>query len=439
MNLTIVVCGWHFKTSKLYRQLVDEVTLYNSQVIPTSQLSTMFYVASHKPISSIDATSIATITSLGWNLLHFPNEGWDWGAYQQFLLWQRQNQRILTDYYLFLHDDIHIRKHGFLAAFLERVAIGSKVIGNGTAVQKPDRVRTDYPEDVIWATLNGFPITVDSWSVVRGSCLFTIRDVAETVLLQMPIKKGKDILLANSSLRVFGGLVAQTYGPSAIDYLGHCPRTSPYLEEEYRGNQNPKPLNFHHIFAWCLDKSVIGRLFLNYLKSKRIPPPIILKGLKINLSLGEDSLPGYLNIDVRNNNLDSSQHFLDIECFPKTVSVIQLNASIITENNIDFLSLLKRSYDRLSKNGCLIIRLNSNSIFNRYTFLLTRFLSALGYPIRASEYTIKEDKHSTFFLNTHMTTNKILTLLNLVGFHKFFVQRTPALNFRKRIKIMAIK
>jgi hypothetical protein len=82
-SLCITVCGWHFKyLEEFYSAIVQEV---NEQ---DRFNDVSLYVASHKQPDAINPSFLQGISSIGWNVLYFDNEGWDWGAYQQFIRWQ---------------------------------------------------------------------------------------------------------------------------------------------------------------------------------------------------------------------------------------------------------------------------------------------------------------------------------------------------------------
>ncbi|MCD6565597.1 MAG: class I SAM-dependent methyltransferase [Bacteroidales bacterium] len=353
MELTVVICGWHFKNEKIYRTLVSEVENYNNNEAG-SKLEAKYFIASHKSQEKIEKNILSSITQLGWNVLYFKNEGWDWGAYQQFLLWQKDNSH-LTDYYLLLHDDIKIKNLGFIKVFLEKINQGAKIVGNGTAVQKSHKVRQDYPEDLVWTEMQGYPIRSSKWEVVRGSCLFITRDVAKSVLIKIPIKKGRNILFANSSLRIFGGLVADMFGQKAVAYIGDEPRTSFYIDEEYRGQDERKRVTIKEIISICLDASPVGKVIVRLLRGKRIPPVRVGTGMKINVSYGGECLPGYFNIDMNSPYAEMKKDILDVDFPAQSISTILMVHYIEHVEYDNVLILLRKMYKWLRVDGQLIL------------------------------------------------------------------------------------
>jgi len=229
-KLSIVVVGWHFKNSSIYKKLMNETELYNN-------LEVKCYIASHKKKIEIDENIIDHFARSKWKLLYFKNEGWDWGAYQQFLIWQKNNT-LFSDYYLFLHDDIEIKNSGFIKVFIEQIQNGAKVVGNGIECSSNNHWKLTHPEIISWSQANNFPIEINAWRWVRGSCFFTTRSVARDILTKMPIKKGASIRLGNWSEIIFAGLVTSKYGEKSIEYIGKSQRKSFYIEEEERGKTN---------------------------------------------------------------------------------------------------------------------------------------------------------------------------------------------------------
>lgn len=282
-TLSIVVCGWHFQNVALFAALRQEAA---SQ----TQLDARFYVASHKSAAEVDPALIRQLQSDRWQVLWFENEGWEWMAYQQFMRHQEKNGES-SDYYLFLHDDIEIRKPGYIGRCMEMVAEGVRLVGNSPSAAPETQSKVYFPEDALLIENTWGPLKVDRWKVVRGSFFFTTQEIAREILGKMPVKRGKRIELANASLRIFGALVTDRYGLESIRYLGDAPRSSEYVYEEFRGGaQARKRL-----------RDLLPRAVKRALKAIRygregpdLPPGF---GLKINLGCGNDPLPRYFNVD----------------------------------------------------------------------------------------------------------------------------------------------
>ncbi len=350
-SLCIAVCGWHFKYLEFYTSITQEV----DEQEEFSDVS--LYVASHKPPNLIAPSFLQRINSLGWNILYFDNEGWDWGAYQQFIRWH-QDTHGLSDYYLLLQDDVKVKNKGFLRAFLEKVKSGAKVVGNGTTVQKAERVAKDYPEDLIWSRNNGFPISISQWDVVRGSCLFATKAVAEHVLSVMPIKKGSDILLANSSLRIFGALVAERFGMDAIDYLGTEPRQSPFFEEEYRGNAPPNTGISRFFTASCC--ALAAKIVKRIANSKTIPFIEPGTGLKLHIGRGDEPRPGYLNIDSIHPHADILAEFPKLQ-FENEILAEIVFTHLPERDDLQLTEILADCFNWLRNDGQLIVEVSSKN------------------------------------------------------------------------------
>jgi len=285
----VVVCGWHLNNVRTYSRLAGEARRCPGLRFELS-------VACHRRPAEVGPGLRRRLAGLGWALHFFPNEGWDWGAFQQFAHRQLSGSEG-SDYYLFRHDDVAVRAFGFVEAFLARIRRGAKVVGNGDPRLHRFRMRKDYPEDVLWAERFGVRIGCDECGFVRGSCFFTTRDVVEQVLARIPIKKGKDMLLANSSLRVFGALTTDLWGIGAFDGLGNRPLSSPYLTEAERGHfVKPLRTRAKEFLYPHVNRTVVKR-FLGW---QKVPPAAPGDGLKVHLDCGDTCLRGYLNVDPRN-------------------------------------------------------------------------------------------------------------------------------------------
>lgn len=341
-KLTVVIVGWYFKNYNLYQKLIKEAALYNN-------LEVNFYIASHKQPNEIDETIKNSLKKLGWELLFFENKGWDWGAFQQFSIWQKQNKS-LTDYYLFLHDDIIIKNKGFIGTFLNKIQNGAKVGGNSFPSCFPP-IKKDWniisPEVIFWSQVKGFPINSKSWGCVRGSCFFTVKNVVENILINMPIKQGFHVGFGNWSCKIFGGLVTDKYGEKAINYIGGKEeRKSYYITEEFRGGEEKTSI-FDKI------KSLIPISIKKFIKGQKAPSPP--SGLKLNLGCGTKYLEHYLNVDVNSEYADLVKNFLDLKFEEGTISEVLI---IHVVEHIDYFKLkpfFEKIHRWLKKDGQLVI------------------------------------------------------------------------------------
>jgi SAM-dependent methyltransferase len=412
-ELTIVIVGWHFKNYNLYQDLIKEAMLYNN-------LKVNFYIASHSQPNKISESIKCNLKKMGWKLLFFENKGWDWGAFQQFTIWQKQNES-LTDYYLFLHDDIIIKNKDFVGAFLNKIQNGAKVVGNSFPSGYPP-IKKDWgiilPEVMFWSQIKGFPINSKSWGCVRGSCFFTVKDVIENILIRMPIKQGFHVGFGNWSCTIFGGLATDKYGENAIDYIGgKKERESYYITEEFRGGEE-KILIFDKI------KSLIPAFIKKIIKGQRAPSPP--NGLKLNLGCGEKYLEHYLNIDINDKYADLAKDILDLEFEKETIAVVLM---IHVVEHIDYFKinhLFEKIYYWLKKDGQLIIEFPD--------------IIKVAKHILAIKNDIKKPQNSTFGLRgiygqptKNMTMydyhkwgwskKTIVKLLQKIGFRKIYVEK----------------
>ena len=430
MKLSIVLCGWHFKNEHLYRKLRSEAESY-------SGFDVRFYIASHKSSEEIDKSILNGAIRLGWNVLCFSNEGWDWGAYQQFLIWQKDKD-ILSDFYLFLHDDIVIKKCGFIQAFHEKIQDGFVLVGNSPTVSKKEKIRSYYPEDVLWAEVNGFPIKSNEWNVVRGSCFLTTKRVAENILIKMPIKKGADINLANSSLRIFGALVTDRFGGNAIGYIGEKPRSSFYIEEEHRGN-NVMPIrkSLKSLIPPYI-KTLIKKRILGYQRVDQIKQGT---GLKLNLGCGQKCLPGYFNIDLDSPCADQTADILQLKFQENSIAEVLM---IHTIEHIDYMKVapfLERIYTWLKVDGQLILEFPD--LIKCCRLILKRKnkpeeiqqspLGALGLYGGNPKMSV-HDYHKWGWTKTTM-----VPLLKKIGFRKIYVERANFHVAKRDTRLVTIK
>jgi len=244
-KISIVVVGWHFSQPELYRIVSEERFRQH-------EFDVDLFISSHRQMEEIDPNLLARIQKLGWHILFFDNQGWDWGAYQQFVLWQKHNKGT-SDYYLFLHDDIIIKKKGFLLAFHQLlIEMNVVVVGNSNPNLYGDVMvkRSSFSNEFIgWCSDNNIAIASEAVKIIRGSCFFTTRAVAESVLSCMPIKAGGHAGFGNWSCRLFSCMVADMYGDVGATYLSSRYLRSKYIEELFR---NKKYIRHFHLFQKCL-------------------------------------------------------------------------------------------------------------------------------------------------------------------------------------------
>lgn len=428
-KLAIVVCGWHFK----YHELFSDLSKAAEEL---SGFCISLYIASHKPLTEISGEFAHYAENLGWQLLIFDNEGWDWGAYQQFLRWQEGKGEV-SDYYLFLHDDVQIKSSGFLNALMKTTHEGAQVVGNGVPVKPHIQDAHHYPEDVFWGEAHGLRVSHGPWRVVRGSCVFMTRRVADDVLLRMPIKRGEQIELANSSLRLFGALVTTTYGSSAVAYLGQRPRESCFLLEDHRAgaklslprriaNKLPSPV-----------KQVVKRLLMR----QRVAPIPFGTGLRVNLGSGKKNLLGYLNVDLHSEIADVKRDIKELEFADESVAEVLMVHTIEHMEINDIMPLFNKIYAWLRSDGQLIlefpdiIKCCRLILENRHNphLIQTSPVGAQGLYGGNPKNTI-HDLHKWGWTNT-----TIAPLLKSAGFRQVVVERAHYHMPRRDTRVVAIK
>lgn len=427
--IDIVVCGWHFQSDLIYAQILKEASQYDNYNI-------RLFIASHKIKEQIDKILLKQLEEMGWQLLFFDNIGWDWGSYQQFLKWQKDNGH-LGDYYLFMHDDLEIKKQGFISEFINEIKDGVQVVGNSVPIQKNIEIKKDYPEDILLAKVNGFDVNVDHCGVVRGSCFFITKEIAENILLKMPIKAGNDIFLANSSLRIFGGLVSDKCGLGVFSYLGDEPRKSQYINESLRGEGGIFTKQGIKSFLYPYINRDRLRRILRFTKAPKIE---LGSGLRLNLGSGNQILKNYFNIDIAAEFADQKADILEIDFEDDTIAEVQMIHVIEHLDYVKVYPFIEKIHTWLKPGGrlvlefpdlikcCRFILKNKNNAEEiRYSPCAT--LGLYGNP-RASVYNF----HKWGWAKTTM-----VPLLKKIGFKKIYIERVYFHMARRDIRIVAMK
>lgn len=425
-SLSIVVVGWHFKHLEIYRELQNEARLYNS-------LKVNFYIASHKEQNGVKGPVVNELETSGWNILYFENKGWDWGAYQQLLTWQSRNSS-LSDFYLFLHDDIKIKNKGFIGKFIEEIQNGARAVGNGLPhPQSPDKLDVSEGEEwkkiaphvFYWAKLGGFPIKSQRWKCIRGSCLFTTKEVSEKVLLRMPIKNGHHLGFGNWNLKIFAGGLKDLYGGNVVRYLGNEVQNSFYIEEETRGGAHGpglkkvlrKKVSLHTPEAL---KRVIRRV------TRGQKAPVVPMGLKLNLGCGSRYVEGYLNIDAESEIADLKTGLLDMDFEKGSICVVLM---IDPFKSVDFSEFLSKIYSWLNKDGQLSLEFSD----------ITKPAGDIPEVQNKGRFVLDKKVSSAVFQKRGWLT-KMRSLLKDAGFRTIYIERPQiSKSNRKGIRLTAIK
>jgi hypothetical protein len=436
-TLSVVIAGWHFKNPDLYRKLVEEASYYKS-------MKTRFYIASHKDRNEIEHELISSVEDLGWNILTFENKGWDWGAYQQLLIWQKNHEE-LSDYYLFLHDDVMIKKKGFLEAFIAESGDEAKVVGNSLPYRGPLEIKwtETSPHIFFWAKSKGLSLNTDEeWKCIRGSCFFTVKEIAENILMNMPVKHGLHCGFGNWSVKIFGGLVRELYGREAIRYLSQKVRKSRYIDEDYRGRSREAIVrrSIHRVKSKM--PLSVRKVVKRIKKGQKSPPSP--EGLKLNLGCGDRYREGHLNIDACSQIADINGDILDLEFDDESVSEISMVHVI---EHIDFSQvrpLLKRFFSWLRKEGLLIIEFPDVLKVARCVLQLKGDLEKLEHSpfgIRGFYGEPFPDMSIHDYHKWGWSERSLKSLLEDVGFSKTFTERPQfhGQQAKRDTRIVAIK
>ena len=225
MNHRVCICiaGWHFP-EEMFRSLA---------LVRDADL----FLVSHQPRSKIPEYVFSTISAD--HIFVEPNIGYDWGCYQQFLdrgLWRSY------DYICFLHDDIKIKRGGFIEAAQNLLDRGHSVIGNGPAFPPRPWPKThleSYAHSV-WK-----PPTADfRHDIVRGSFLATTRGALERIE-RFEVYWDRWHLtpyFGNWSLRATCGKWQALLGDRCFGFLSDTWCESDFIREQVRGQQTSRDI-----------------------------------------------------------------------------------------------------------------------------------------------------------------------------------------------------
>jgi len=216
------ITGWHFP-EEFYLQVSE---------IPDVDI----YVISHKRRREVPMYIFELIGEE--RIQFYPNLGYDWGCYQQFLisdLWRKYET------VFFMHDDIEIHDAGFVQASQELLSKHA-VIGNGVG-----------KGSVSYTSVNKHPYAYahSKWKpetfffqhyTIRGSFMATKREVLEAIgkfEVYWDIF-GIDIGFGNWSTKASCGKLEELYGSDCFGFLSDTFGSSKYITEFYRGDIKEK-------------------------------------------------------------------------------------------------------------------------------------------------------------------------------------------------------
>jgi len=228
------VVGWHFRP--------EVFTCLSS--IPRLTV----FLLSHKPSTSVPP---ALVDLLGpERIFCMPNEGYDWGAFQQFLeLGLHVNFRNI----FFMHDDIQICDTGFRDACNELLDRGHAMVGNGRAGSRSNWLKRAYP--AVYSHSDWMPANDQfQHATVRGS-FFGMTTAAVRRLGKFEVfwdRFGATPNFGNWSLVSSCGRAEAILGGKGITWLSDDYLKSRYIIEGKRGilagedkNTSTSP-NFRH-------------------------------------------------------------------------------------------------------------------------------------------------------------------------------------------------
>lgn len=294
-------------------------------------------IASHKTKEEIDPKILNFILSFPrCEIKYFKNIGFDWGMFSQTIDYLGKKIH-RYDYVCFMHDDVKILDENILQVFSEFIENKKLIVAGNCRNADMYPFRKDHAQVLEWARLSRWRIEIKSekWSTVRGSFFMASKKLFEKIK-KIPFKHGPHVGHGNWGVIVFGGIIADIFGPNSLKTISNDNLKSPYLLEYHRGE--------------ILD---IGNKY-KPLKNKKV----LDIGLNIHIGSQKNNLQGYLNIEkTLGSNADLIIDTMDINFKSGAVR------NILIENTLEFLSeneieiLLKRSYDWLESDGCIMINL----------------------------------------------------------------------------------
>jgi hypothetical protein len=197
LRMCFCVLGWHYPDD-FYERLYQ---------IPLDT-----FVISHRDAGYLAGRPL--LERIRSDLHIMPNEGLDWGGYEQF------NELIDLSRYdvvIYCHDDIEIKSTAFPAAVVEKLRDPRvMVVGNGNNGADSEFRYGKYRHVMRWRDDDEFLVRT-----VRGS-FFAARTEMFDRIGGFPVEwaaSEKKMKKGNVSLRNFGYIVTKTYGREAIDYL----------------------------------------------------------------------------------------------------------------------------------------------------------------------------------------------------------------------------
>jgi len=221
-KICFCLAGWHFERAML--KLLAE--------LPGADT----YIVSHRPLEQVP--SFVTGQLAHDRLLCFPNLGYDWGCYQQFIntnIWRQY------DVIFFMHDDLLIQDLAFVGHALELLDGGFHVIGNGR-----NSSFYDWPhrQPYSYAHSHWIPPSLEFLhDTVRGSFLALPKDALARLgsfevfwdPFHMSVGWGNRSLIASSGKMQF------LFGEKTFAFLSDDYLVSDYIEEMERGGSAAPP------------------------------------------------------------------------------------------------------------------------------------------------------------------------------------------------------
>jgi hypothetical protein len=221
MKACICLVGWYFQQELLEAlQSISGVHLY---------------VISHQPPEAVPNNILNTFTE---NQLFFErNTGYDWGAYQQFIMkgiWEN------FETVFFMHDDITLMDASVFSICHDTIQShnGTIVIGNGR-----NSTKRDWPITHIQSYAHSLwkpPAWSFEHDTVRGSFFALSSSVLEQIKQFEIFWDRKNFIgvgAGNHSLRATCGKIQHILGGEPFHFLSETYRQSSYLIELKRGQE----------------------------------------------------------------------------------------------------------------------------------------------------------------------------------------------------------
>lgn len=277
MKATVGIVGWHHAAPGLFARV--------RQAMQVAQLSGEIHLLDHR--GEVPEPVLAAARAENVVVHHFPNVGFDWGAYSQFSDACGEAMRD-GDFVVWMHDDVEIRDDSVFARCIE-LCRAHAVVGHHNALEPTGRPwPVTHPALLYWLErTHGEKITLPGWNTVRGSFVFMRAQVLRRVKL-VPYRDGHTIHYGNWGVVLWAGLVSAEFGVDAIGSLLEKP--GPALESRWMVEH----LRGQAVSGYEVEVPATPLWKRAYLAARRMartlrdwpPEPPELPGLKVHVGCG---------------------------------------------------------------------------------------------------------------------------------------------------------